>query len=510
MIISTIRRLLLTAVLFPIVVVAYPLDGYEKTGIRRLDAARLAVLGKVRGRKQPPGALLPNQYVDLRLLDFPDLELPAANREFTAKIVKLLGADRKRYEVAVLDISDPSRLQYAEHRGDYRQNVGSVGKLLVALALFQTLADIYPDDIEARKAVLRDTRVTADQFIKTDSHKVHIWDPVSRKLTIRRVRVGDQATLWEWLDWTMSASSNAAAAMLMKQVILLKQYGKAYPVDDNESTRFFNDTPRKELSEFFLTTLIAPLSRNGLDSESFRQGSFFTHYGKKKIPGTSSLGTVRQLMLFLLRMEQGRIVDTFSSREIKRLLYMTERRIRYAASPALADSAVYFKSGSLYQCKPEADFVCKKHQGNIRNYMSSVALIETPVAENRINYMVTLMSNILYENAAVAHQTLGTRIHRIIEAMHPQRDLLDDGAPNSANFGEHLIGYVEKRQQRMQAVSIQMALKKLGYSIGDVDGKVGSKTRKAIKKFQSSEGLPINGKASESLLEKLNGVVDGQ
>ena len=30
--------------------VAYPLDAYPATGIRRIEAARLAVLGKMRGR----------------------------------------------------------------------------------------------------------------------------------------------------------------------------------------------------------------------------------------------------------------------------------------------------------------------------------------------------------------------------------------------------------------------------------------------------------------------------
>ena len=33
----------------------YPLDAYPDTGIRRIEAARLAVFGKMRGRRQPPG-----------------------------------------------------------------------------------------------------------------------------------------------------------------------------------------------------------------------------------------------------------------------------------------------------------------------------------------------------------------------------------------------------------------------------------------------------------------------
>lgn len=41
-------------------------------------------------------------------------------------------------------------------------------------------------------------------------------------------------------------------------------------------------------------------------------------------------------MRYLLRMEQGRLVDEFASRQIKCLIYVAERRIRYAPSPALS------------------------------------------------------------------------------------------------------------------------------------------------------------------------------
>ena len=93
----------------------------------------------------------------------------------------------------------------------------------------------------------------------------------------------------------------------------------------------------------------------------------FTAGGKAKVPGAGdSYGTARELMRFLLRLEQGRLVDVFSSREIKRLIYLTEVRIRYASSPALATSAVYFKSGSLFQCAPEPGFSCKPYAATSR------------------------------------------------------------------------------------------------------------------------------------------------
>ena len=270
----------LLLLIIPNLCIAYPLDAYPKTGIRRIEAARLAVLGKMRGRRQPPGALLPTQLVDLRLLDRPDLELPEPDPEFSARVLQLLGDKADRYGVAVLDLSDPDHPRYAEHRADFRQNVGSVGKIAVAVAVFQALADIYPDDIEARKRLLRESVITADEFIQKDHHEVRIWNPDTGALSFRPLQQGDQGSLWEYLDWTLSVSSNAAASMVMKTAMLLRHFGRDYPVSNDEADRFFEETSRKQLGELYEQTFLTPLTRNGLDLQYFRQGSFFTRYGK--------------------------------------------------------------------------------------------------------------------------------------------------------------------------------------------------------------------------------------
>ena len=409
--------LLSALLLLPQAAAGYPLYGSEERGIRRLEQARLAHEGQIEGRKKVKGELLALEQVDLRLLGG-DLKLPAPDPELTKKIRGLLGDKAGRYGLSVLDLSDPSKPRYAEVNGGQKQNPGSVGKIVVATALFQALADTYPNDEIRRLAVLRDTVVTADDFIIRDGHKVRLWDPEAKVLTRRPLQIGDKGSLWEYLDWMMSASSNAAAATVMKHALLLAHYGKDYPVSDAEGARFFEETPKKELGALLTRTLQEPLARSGIDLGQFRQGSLFTRTGKKKVPGTSSYATSREMMNFMLRLEQGRIVDAFSSREIKRLLYMTERRIRYASSPALRDSAVYFKSGSLYSCAPEEGFKCRKYHGNKKNYMNSLAVVETPAGEPRLFYMVTLMSNVLRKNSAVDHQTLATRIHRILEADH--------------------------------------------------------------------------------------------
>ena len=80
---------------------AYPLDAYPDTGIRRLEAARLAVFGKMRGRQQPPGALLPTALVDLKLMSRADIKLPEADPEFSERVRKLLGKNVDRSDVIV-------------------------------------------------------------------------------------------------------------------------------------------------------------------------------------------------------------------------------------------------------------------------------------------------------------------------------------------------------------------------------------------------------------------------
>lgn len=397
---------------------AYPLDGDAETGIRRLVGLRLANEGVVRDVTQPPGALLGVQDVDLRLAG-QDFDLPAADAAFTGQLTALLGGAMAGYGLAVLDLTDPARPRYAEHGADLKQNVGSVGKVLVVLALFQALADIYPGDVDARTRVLRQTVVTADGFSQYDHHTVRMFDPGTRTLTRRPIRIGDRASLWEYVDWMLSPSSNSAAGMVMREAMLLRQYGPAYPPSEAEIKRFFADTPKRDLTALFERTFYEPTARNGIDLDRLRQGSFLTATGKQIVPGPgNSYGTARELMRYLLLMEEGRLVDAWSSREIKRLLYVTERRIRYASAPALSAAAVYFKSGSLYQCAPEPGFACGQYRGNVKNYMNSIAIIESPAGERKLYYLVTLLSNVLRKNSAADHQALADRIHRLLTDLH--------------------------------------------------------------------------------------------
>jgi hypothetical protein len=102
---------------------------------------------------------------------------------------------------------------------------------------------------------------------------------------------------------------------------------------------------------------------------------------------------------------------------MKKLMYFTRRRYRYASSPALDSAAVYFKSGSLYSCNPGSR--CRKYMGDKKNILNSVAIVESPARDPQpCVYLVALCSNVLKINSAVEHQTIATEIEEMILQHH--------------------------------------------------------------------------------------------
>jgi hypothetical protein len=403
---------------------AYPVDGYDHSQIRRLEAARLAQTGEIRGRRLPPGALLPMAAVVPSAQGV--AELPPSDPVLAASLRAALGDEAALYSVALLDLSDPEAPRYAGHNDAQVANIGSVGKLLVLYGLLDQLARLYPQDSAARERILRDTQVTVDDWIVHEHHAVPMFEPGTAQVIVRRLRPGDTGNLWEFLDWMMSASANGAGSMVVQQMILLEHFGHDYPAAPAEARAFLDAASARELGALWRSAMARPLVEAGFDLERFRQGSPFTATAKRRVAGIASVGNARDLVRLLNGIERGEFIDAWSSREAKRLLYMTQRRIRYASHPALDDAAVYFKSGSLYSCQPEPDFVCRKYMGNRINRLASIAIVESPADAPAVRYLVAVMSNVLRRNSAVAHQTLALRIHRLVESRHRER-LQQDG-----------------------------------------------------------------------------------
>ncbi|MCB9263487.1 MAG: serine hydrolase [Lewinellaceae bacterium] len=409
--------LLLAVLLFlPLPSTSYPIDGYDFSGIRRLVRLQLILEGEIKDTKPIPGAQKSIDDIKLNLLGERGEgldSLPAPDPGLQKALNGLFPNLHESYSVTLLDITEGKPVRYAQRQPNRGFQPGSVGKLAVAAGLFCELENLYPDSFELRRELLKTRLVRGGPWAVYDEHTVPFFDPETKKFFKRQVQENDVFSLYEWADHMLSVSNNGAAAVVWREVILMRVFGEKYPeLTEAEAEEYFRKTPKSELSELAISVVNDPLRDLGISEEEWRLGKMFTRGASNIIPPKGgSTGSPAGLMKYLIAVERGKLIDEASSLEVKRLMYMTDRRIRYAASPALTDAAVYFKSGSLYKCKPEEGYECGKYKGNVDNFMNSVAIIEHPDGPA---YMVALMSNVLKKNSNIDHNALASRIDKIV------------------------------------------------------------------------------------------------
>ena len=395
----------------------YPIDGYEYTGIKRLKRLELIKSGQIKDATAlPAGALKSYSEINLNLTsrstDSVGIILKK-DEAFQSEISNLFKGLDKSYSLAVLDISDVTNIRYAQRNETFGYQPGSVGKLAVLNGLFTQLANIYPDSWEKRTELLRNKSVKAGVWGLTDEHTIPIYNIEKNTLVKRQVVASDVFTLYEWADHMLSVSNNGAASIVWREVLLMAAFGHDYPLlTEEEALEYFKTTPKKDLTDLGNDVVNLPLRDLGITADEWRLGSFFTRGANTYVGDKGgSIGTPLGLMKFLAQLEQGNVIDAQSSLEMKRLMYMTDRRIRYAQAPALKEAAVYFKSGSLYKCDRSKGEACGKYMGNVQNFMNSVAIVEHP---DNCRYLVVLMTNVLRKNSASDHMYLAGNIDKII------------------------------------------------------------------------------------------------
>ena len=410
---NIIKILAVVAILVSFGFTIYPIDGYESTGIKRLYQIKKFQEDSVPYNRIPAGAYKKLEDIKLNLTSVSDSlsDILKENPEFAKRINSLFPGGG--YSAAILDMSNPDNLKYAAYRENVGYQPGSVGKIAVLNAVFYQLSKICPDSWEDRVMYLKDIKVSARYWGTGDHHTVPIYDIEKDQLVKRQVIASDVFSLYEWLDHMVSVSNNGAASVMYREAMLMAAFGPDYvKLTEDKAETYFKETPRDSLTNLANSVVNEPLRELGITEDEWRLGGLFTR-GPGKYVGRKggSIGTPKGLMKFLVKLEQGEVVDEKSSLEMKRLLYLTDRRIRYAKSPRLDSAAVYFKSGSFYKCDREKDPNCSAYAGNVFNYMNSVIIVEH---DNGTKYIVCLMTNVLNKNSAGAHMYLASKIDDLI------------------------------------------------------------------------------------------------
>jgi hypothetical protein len=395
----------------------YPIDGYQYSGIKRLQYLQLSIAGDLPKVNLPSGAFKSINDIQLNLVSKSDLNLEdilVEDAGFQKKINALFPKLDKSYSVSILDISNPDSLRYAQQNESRGYQPGSVGKLIVLTALFDQLAKIYPNDFEKRIELLKTKMIKGGDWVLTDEHTIPVFFPETNKLVKRQAVSSDVFSLFEWADHAISVSNNGAASVVWREALLMAAYGNDYPsLTNEEANSYFKTNPKSQITDLAIQVANEPLRAIGITEDEWRLGTFFTR-GVNPYVGSKggSIGSPLGLMKWMVHLEQGKIVDQKSSLEIKRIMYLTDRRIRYGQAPDLKDAALYFKSGSLYKCDRTTGEECGKYKGNVYNYMNSVAIIEHP---DGTKYMVCLMTNVLRKNSAGDHLALASKIDKIVK-----------------------------------------------------------------------------------------------
>ena len=319
---------------------AYPIDGYTLTGIRRLLYLQLVMKGELKATLPLKGAQRSINDITLNLSGErgDSLQgLPLADPFLQKSINQIFPNLDESYSIAVLDITPGRPIRYAGREEKKQFQPGSVGKLLVVAGLFNELQKIYPESFEKRQDLLRNRFVSGGKWAVYDEHTVPVFDTLSRKLVKRRITETDIFSLYEWTDHMLSASNNGAANVVWRECILMRVFGREYPyLSEETAAEFFRTTPKSQLMELAVEVVNEPINKLGITREEWKLGSMFTGEAKKIIPGSGgSSGSPYALIKYLVALERGKMVDEASSLEIKRFLYMTATRIRYASSWSL-------------------------------------------------------------------------------------------------------------------------------------------------------------------------------
>ncbi len=122
-------------------------------------------------------------------------------------------------------------------------------------------------------------------------------------------------------------------------------------------------------------------------------------------------------------------------------------------------------------------------------------------------FVVTLSScSTTRRSKDLENQSLRNQIS-VLQAQLQSKDEEISGLKDSLNKpvlqGEDLSGKVAKKKvipevkSRPTVKQIQIALKNAGYDPGSTDGKMGKKSREAIRAFQRANDLPVDGKVGK-------------
>lgn len=113
------------------------------------------------------------------------------------------------------------------------------------------------------------------------------------------------------------------------------------------------------------------------------------------------------------------------------------------------------------------------------------------------------------KNDALLNQGLRNKISALESQLKEKDDEINSLKEATVKSSEDATtGKYTEEKQSADPKQIQTALKNAGYYQGTVDGKLGKKTRRAVREFQKANKLPADGKVGMGTWEVLKEYLD--
>ncbi len=116
----------------------------------------------------------------------------------------------------------------------------------------------------------------------------------------------------------------------------------------------------------------------------------------------------------------------------------------------------------------------------------------------------------MHKNDALEIQGLRNKVSALEAQLKEKDDELNSLKETSLKGSEDVNAEARAGEAKQQAdpKQIQTALKNAGFYQGTVDGKMGKKTRKAVREFQKANNLPVDGKVGKNTWIALKGYLE--
>jgi len=112
------------------------------------------------------------------------------------------------------------------------------------------------------------------------------------------------------------------------------------------------------------------------------------------------------------------------------------------------------------------------------------------------------------KDAGLTNQGLRNKVSALETQLKEKDDEINSLRDAQAQSLVDLNADASLNNQLADLKQIQTALKNAGYYPQTVDGKMGKKTRRAIREFQKANNLPVDGRVGKNTWEVLKGYLD--